>query len=74
MGRRQARLTAEIIGAFTKPIGELNTVIQTVFIILKLVGAIGWSWWWVLTPLWVGLILTLIVLTVIALVWLITKD
>lgn len=23
------------------------------FIILKLTGVIGWSWWWVLAPLWI---------------------
>ena len=28
------------------------TVIGIVFIILKLVGALTWSWWWVLAPFW----------------------
>ena len=23
-----------------------------VFIVLKLIGVITWSWWWVLSPLW----------------------
>jgi len=23
-----------------------------VFLVLKLVGKIGWSWWWVTSPLW----------------------
>lgn len=23
-------------------------------IALKLAGVIGWSWWWVLSPLWIG--------------------
>lgn len=23
------------------------------FIVLKLCGVIGWSWWWVLAPLWI---------------------
>ena len=23
------------------------------FIVLKLTGVIGWSWWWVLAPLWI---------------------
>lgn len=30
------------------------------FIVLKLVGVIDWSWWWVLSPAWIGVILTLI--------------
>lgn len=25
------------------------------FIVLKLVGVITWSWWWVLSPLWIPL-------------------
>lgn len=24
------------------------------FIVLKLVGFIQWSWWWVLSPLWIS--------------------
>ena len=24
------------------------------FVGLKLTGYIGWSWWWVLSPLWLG--------------------
>ena len=24
-----------------------------VFIVLKLTGIINWSWWWVLSPLWI---------------------
>lgn len=30
------------------------------FIVLKLVGAIDWSWWWVLSPLWIGYVIVLI--------------
>lgn len=25
------------------------------FLVLKLTGVIGWSWWWVTCPLWAGL-------------------
>lgn len=24
-----------------------------VFLVLKLTGVIGWSWWWVTSPLWI---------------------
>ena len=37
-----------------------------VFIVLKLTKVIDWSWWWVLSPIWVSVIL--LVLIVIALV------
>ena len=28
-------------------------VLALVFIVLKLIGVIDWSWWWVLAPWWV---------------------
>lgn len=42
--------------------GGLLTI---VFIVLKLIGKIDWSWWWVLSPLWIGFILAVLVLTVV---------
>lgn len=32
---------------------SLAGVVLVVFVILKLVGVINWSWWWVLSPLWI---------------------
>lgn len=42
-------------------------VVLVVFIILKLVGVIAWSWWWVLSPIWIsaGLVLLRVLLVVI---------
>lgn len=37
-------------------------VLTIVFIILKLVGVIDWSWWWVLSPIWINAILTICIL------------
>ena len=28
-------------------------LLQVAFIVLKLCGVIGWSWWWVLSPIWI---------------------
>ena len=44
------------------------TLLAILFIGLKLAGAIDWSWWWVLAPLWgpVVLILIIVILLVIA--------
>lgn len=28
-------------------------LLGVVFIVLKLVGVINWSWWWVLSPFWI---------------------
>ena len=38
-----------------------------VFITLKLCGTIGWSWWWVLSPLWIAGLIFLVALMVIIL-------
>ena len=46
-----------------------GTVLFLIFMILKLTGNIDWSWWWVISPLWIPLslmvVITLIVMTVI---------
>lgn len=30
-------------------------LLQIVFIVLKLIDRIDWSWWWVLAPMWISL-------------------
>jgi hypothetical protein len=42
--------------------GGLLTIL---FIALKLTHVINWSWWWVLSPLWIGP-LTMIVFLIVA--------
>jgi hypothetical protein len=37
-------------------------------VVLKLAGVIDWSWWWVLSPVWIGLI-GMIGLLVIVVSW-----
>jgi len=44
-------------------------LLTLLFIILKLTGVIAWSWWWVLSPLWIGFLLWLIFAVLI--VWLV---
>lgn len=34
----------------------LCDVLAVVFIVLKLIGVIDWSWWWVLAPVWIPVI------------------
>lgn len=44
-------------------------LLTIVFIVLKLIGKIDWSWWWVLSPIWITALLVLgAVLLLIALV------
>ena len=39
-------------------------VLLIVFVILKLCGVITWSWVWVLSPLWISLIIIFIVVVI----------
>ena len=46
------------------------TVVQIVFIILKLIGTINWSWWVVLIPTWISIgLVALAVIVSLALLW-----
>lgn len=40
----------------------LIQILLIIFIVLKLVGAITWSWWWILSPLWLSLCFIFIVI------------
>ena len=42
-------------------------LLTIVFIILKLCGIIAWSWWWVLSPLWISTILWVILVIIVLL-------
>lgn len=35
-------------------------LLTIVFIVLKLTGTITWSWWWVLSPIWITFMIGLI--------------
>ncbi len=49
----------------------LASVLTTVFIVLKLVGTINWSWWIVLSPLWISAGFVLAIFGIIGIVMLI---
>jgi Flp pilus assembly protein TadB len=40
-------------------------LLTVAFIVLKLCGVIAWSWWWVLSPLWISFSLFLIIVACI---------
>ncbi|EKN6090349.1 transmembrane Fragile-X-F protein [Yersinia enterocolitica] len=40
-----------------------------IFITLKLMGYIAWSWWWVTAPFWGGLALWLVIIAVLLMVF-----
>ena len=43
-------------------------LLTIVFITLKLTGYITWSWWWVLSPLWIGFVAAITIFLIIAII------
>jgi len=41
-------------------------LLTIVFITLKLTGYIAWSWWWVLSPLWISALIVIAFLALFA--------
>lgn len=48
--------------------GLFSTLLLVAFIVLKLCHVIEWSWLWVLSPLWIPLALSIIIIAVVA-IW-----
>jgi hypothetical protein len=44
---------------------NITGILLIIFIVLKLTHNIDWSWWWVLSPLWIPIagILAVVILT-----------
>lgn len=43
-------------------------VLTCIFVVLKLIGTINWSWWWVLSPLWISAGLFFVILILVGIV------
>lgn len=43
------------------------------FIGLKLTNLITWSWWWVLSPIWISLLILLFILLIVGMIFLISE-
>ena len=43
----------------------IASILAIVFVVLKLTNNVDWSWWWVLSPLWVPLGIIVILFAVI---------
>lgn len=39
-------------------------ILTIVFIVLKLLGVISWSWLWVLSPIWISTILAIVLVII----------
>jgi len=51
-----------IVGRLWNQVQDVSAFVTPTFIVLKLTGVITWSWWWVLSPLWISGILFAVVL------------
>jgi hypothetical protein len=43
------------------------------FIALKLCHVINWSWWWVLSPIWISFLILLFILLIIGMIFMIKE-
>lgn len=55
-GIRKYELRREQVERWRRKMGILD-VVAIIFIILKILGLIQWSWLWVLSPIWIALII-----------------
>lgn len=40
-------------------------MLTIIFIVLKLCGVISWNWIWILSPIWIDLVLCIIIVTIL---------
>ena len=73
MNRPTEKKEFEIYGGGMSETKTVNTggigfsgLLAIVFITLKLTGYIDWSWWWVLSPLWIPFVVVMLVIVLLA--------
>jgi hypothetical protein len=59
MANKEAKVTTHGIG--------FTGLLTVAFIVLKLTNVISWSWWWVLSPLWIHALIVIIFIAL--LIW-----
>ena len=52
---------------------NFTELLLIVFIVLKLTNVINWSWWWVLSPLWITLSIVVVILIGFGIYWFVKK-
>jgi hypothetical protein len=46
----------------------LSGLLTVLFVGLKLTGHITWSWWWVLSPIWISALIAIAIITILLIV------
>ena len=49
--------------------GLLTTLLTVLFVGLKLTNYIDWSWWWVLSPLWIPVVFIILLIILIGMAY-----
>lgn len=49
-------------------------LLTILFIALKLLGIVNWSWWWVLSPIWISILLVLLIIAFVVVLALIIHS
>lgn len=57
----------------TVKFGGFTTLLTIAFIVLKLCNVITWSWWWVLSPLWIPVVLIIFALLIFMFLYVFAK-
>jgi len=42
-------------------------ILFLIFLVLKLIGIINWSWWWITFPLWIPIVIVIFFVIIISL-------
>lgn len=63
-----------IAGRFWNRAMDVSLIVPLTFIVLKLTGVIAWSWWWVLSPLWISGILFAVALCAVLVLFRLSKS
>lgn len=49
-------------------------LLAVAFIVLKVTGVITWSWWWVLSPIWIPFAVALVIIIITMIIaWRVSK-
>jgi hypothetical protein len=52
----------------------LASVLTIIFVVLKLVGVIDWSWWWVFSPILIDIGFSILILVIVYVVYSICEN
>lgn len=54
--------------------GFLAALLTVAFVVLKLCNVIEWSWWWVISPIWIYVGLSILLIVIVAFIDAISDD